>query len=407
MKAAVYTIGDELLLGQILNSNVQWISSKLTEAGIDVKRHLSIGDNKQDIMSALAEGKDLDLIIMTGGLGPTEDDLTAFALAEYFDSPLKFRSELFSRLERIFAKRNIPVTDAHRRQFLLPEMAGILKNALGTAPGLWFSGNPVIISLPGVPHEMRALMITQVLPELEKMRSRENILLKTFCTADADETRIADELRAFEEHLPPGLQVAYLPGIMMVRIRLTGKGVDVRDFASRVQDLEQLLEPWLFGYEEDNLESLIGNLLGKRKQTLATAESCTGGHLAHRITSVPGASEYYLGSVISYDNKVKTGVLGVPKEDILQFGAVSEQVAKAMAIGARNLLKTDYALSTTGVAGPKGGSEEKPVGTVWIGVADKQGAFAKRFLFGKDRQTNIEYSSAAALNALRKVLSAS
>lgn len=411
MKAAIINIGDELLIGQVVNTNSAYLSSRLNELGAEIVFHLSIADLHESILEALhTNWNKADLFILTGGLGPTNDDITAAALADFFDSELVFHEDLYDRLVAIFMDRNIPLTEAHRRQYFLPGKAILLRNTLGSAPGLLFERDgKMLVALPGVPYEMKAIFSESFSPVLRERIAEKSLIQRTFCTAGVGESTIADHIANFENSLPAGFSLAYLPGFYSVRIRLNARlsgDNDLAVFRVLLAELRSLLDEWLYGEENDLLETVLGRLLQERGATISTAESCTGGFVASRITSAPGSSTYFMGSVVAYDNSVKQNLLGVPKEILEQFGAVSMETAKAMAEGVRKLMKTDFALSTTGVAGPAGGSEAKPVGTVWVGYATPQGSFAEKFLFGKDRERNIAYSTYAALNGMRKVLKA-
>lgn len=412
MKAGILTIGDELLVGQVLNTNVRFISGRLSEMGVQTSYHYSVADSKEAILAALRQQwSQADLHVLTGGLGPTRDDVTVSALAEFFESELVFRPALYERLVKAFGRRNILVTEAHRNQYLLPDKARLLVNRLGSAPGLWFEKEGKnLLAMPGVPYEMESIFTESALPLIEQHLVDRILLKSSFCTAGAGETTIADHLTSFEDNLPAGYSLSYLPGTHTVRLRLDYRGPGAenerQNFDMLCKELTRRLGPWIFGTGDDTLESVTGDLLKAKGRTISTAESCTGGYLAHRITSIEGSSDYYMGSVLAYDNHVKTELLGVSHEILQRHGAVSEETACTMAQGVRKLLKTDLAISTTGVAGPAGGTIDKPVGTVWIGYATANAVFAERFFFGKDRLRNIEFSSLAALNGLRKVLSA-
>ena len=408
MKAAIITIGDELLIGQTIDTNSAWIGAELSNAGFDVGRITSVHDRKEDILNALreAEGK-TDVVLITGGLGPTSDDITKPTLCEFFNTRLVTDNEVLRMIEEMMARRNFPMNDKNRQQAEVPESCRVLKNTSGTAPGMWFEKDSTIyISMPGVPHEMKYLMTEHVLPELKKRFTSQTIIHKNIMTYGTFESRLAEILEGFEAGLPCNIKLAYLPAAGVIKLRLTGTGSDHNNLSKlineQVQKLYRIIPQFIYGEDEVSLETVIGKLLTAGNMTVSTAESCTGGEIAHLLTSVAGSSVYYKGSVIAYANSVKTELLGVPEIVIEKEGAVSEDTVKEMASGARNLFKTDYAVATSGIAGPDGGSEAKPVGTVWIAVASEKEVVCEKYVFGNDRLTNIRRFSLAALNFLRK-----
>lgn len=408
MKAAIITIGDELLIGQTVDTNSTWIGAELSKAGFDVYRMTSIHDRREDIIYALAEavGK-TEVVLITGGLGPTSDDITKQTLCEFFNTHLVTNNEVLRMIEDMMSRRNFPMNENNRRQAEVPESCRILKNATGTAPGMWFEKDGTIfISMPGVPYEMKYLMTEHVLPELNKRFTSQIIIHRNIMTYGTFEAKLAEMLTGFEATLPENIKLAYLPASGVIKLRLTGTGTEHESLAnlinSQVNELYKIIPDFIYGENEESLEMVIGKLLKADKKTVSTAESCTGGEIAHLITSVPGSSVYYKGSVIAYSNSIKTQLLGVQDYILTRYGAVSENTAKEMAVGARSLLNTDYALATTGIAGPDGGTEAKPVGTVWIAVTSERGTFCEKRVFGNDRITNITRFSLAALNLLRK-----
>ncbi|MGB3182594.1 MAG: competence/damage-inducible protein A [Cyclobacteriaceae bacterium] len=407
VKAEVLTIGDEILYGQILDTNTQWISTHLDAAGIRVIRRSTIGDNREDILEAFKAAEErADLVLITGGLGPTNDDLTKPCLAAYYNVPLDMHEGALRHITHLFTSRGRELTPLNRRQAELPANCTMLLNENGSAPGMWFDErDTVFISMPGVPFEMKALMKNEVLPRLRERFSLPVIYHKMIHTAGIGESWLSDMIKDWEDNLPPHIRLAYLPGLGMVRLRLTATGDNrqrlEQEVAGQVEKVMPQISKYVYGYDGISLEEAAGKMLREANRTLSTAESCSGGHLAHLITRIPGSSDYYTGGVVSYDNKVKTGQLGVLEEFIEQHGAVSEEVVKQMAKGVRRLLGTDYALATSGVAGPGGGSEEKPVGTIWIACSDSEGTIAKKLQLTTDRLVNIQYTSAACLNMLR------
>jgi nicotinamide-nucleotide amidase len=408
MKAAIITIGDELLIGQTIDTNSAWIGAELSKSGFDVRRITSIHDRREDIIYALNEatGK-TDVVLITGGLGPTSDDITKETLCEFFGTHLILNNEVLIMIEQMMSQRNFPMNEKNRRQAEVPESCRVLKNAQGTAPGMWFERDGTIyISMPGVPHEMKYLMTELILPELNKRFTSQTIIHRNIMTYGTFESKLAEILTPFESGLPENIKLAYLPASGVIKLRLTGTGADYDSLSNIINEqvgkLYETIPDFIYGEDEQSLEMVIGKLLSSDKKTVSTAESCTGGEIAHLLTSVGGSSSYFKGSIIAYANPIKTQLLCVQDYFITKYGAVSENVAKEMAIGARSLLKTDYSIATTGIAGPDGGTEAKPVGTVWIAVASEEGVVSEKHVFGNDRITNIRRFSLAALNLLRK-----
>lgn len=411
MKASIVTIGDEILIGQIVDTNAAWIASVLSEIGILISSKITVGDDKESILNAIKRAfNDADVALTTGGLGPTKDDITKPALAEYFGGGMKFSPSTFARIEKLFAKRGIPLSESHKQQCHLPAAAEIIANEMGTAPGMWFEkDDKVLCAMPGVPHEMKHLMINGVLPRLVQS-SQVVYRQKTIRTSGIGESVLADLIEpVLEEH---DVSIAYLPSQGQVRLRLSKVGVKgeeellERTLDNAITAVTQVIEPHVFGFDGETLQSFVGKVLQERGLTLGTAESCTGGYIAHMVTSVPGASGYFRGSVVAYDNGIKEKVLGVKNNTLERYGAVSEQTVSEMVSGAITLLECDIAIAVSGISGPSGGTREKPVGTVWIAVGDKNTIVAKRFLFAKDRVVNIKYTANYALDQLRKFLSA-
>ncbi len=411
MFGEIVSIGDELLIGQVVNTNAAWISSRLNDAGIQVIRITAIPDRPEAISGALDEASErADIILMTGGLGPTRDDITKQSLCDYFKTRLVFKEEVADHIRNLFAHRGLSLNDLNMGQARVPEGCTVLPNQQGTAPGMWFEkGGKIYVSLPGVPFEMMTLISEEVIPRLRSRFPNLNRLVhRTVYTQGIPESILAQRIEAWEDSLPANIKLAYLPRAGMVRLRLSGSGLPEEELNAMIDEalgrLEALIPGELFGEGEVNLEVVIGQLLAKSRQTLSTAESCTGGYIAHLITSVAGSSEYYAGSVVAYSNTVKEEVLGVPQKLLQAHGAVSEAVVRAMAEGVSRRLGTDYAIATSGVAGPGGGTPEKPVGTTWIAVKTPARTVAEKYLFGKSRERNIERAALTALNMLRKEL---
>jgi nicotinamide-nucleotide amidase len=408
MKASIITIGDELLIGQTIDTNSAWMGAELSKAGFDVYRITSIHDRREDILNALNEaaGK-TDVVLITGGLGPTSDDITKQTLCEFFNTHLIINNEVLTMIEEMMVHRNFPMNEKNRQQAEVPESCRVLKNSAGTAPGMWFEKDSTIfISMPGVPHEMKHIMTEIVLPDLKERFTSQTIIHKNIMTYGTFESKLAEILTDFESKLPENIRLAYLPASGIIKLRLTATGSEFKtlsaNIAEQVSKLYKIIPEFIYGEDEESLEMAIGKLLSSLNKTVSTAESCTGGEIAHLLTSVAGSSAYYKGSIIAYDNVVKTQLLGVQDYIITKYGAVSENTVREMAVGARNMLKTDFAVATSGIAGPDGGTEEKPVGTVWIAVDSERGTVCEKKVFGTDRLTNIKRFSLASLNLLRK-----
>ena len=407
MKAAIITIGDELLIGQTIDTNSAWIGAELSKSGFDVFRITSVHDRREDIIYALDESAaEADVVLITGGLGPTSDDITKQTLCEYFKTRLVINEDVLRMIEDMMRRRNFGMNDNNRRQAEVPESCRVLRNEAGTAPGMWFEKDgTVYVSMAGVPNEMKYLMNEHVLPELNKRFISQRIIHRNIMTYGTFEAKLAELLTGFESGLPNNIKLAYLPASGVIKLRLTGFGSQYDELESQINEqvgkLYKIIPEFIYGENEESLEMVIGKLLSSKKWTLSTAESCTGGEIAHLITGIPGSSAYYKGSVIAYSNEVKTRVLGVKESSVEKNGAVSEAVVMEMARGARDLFGTDFAVATSGIAGPEGGTETKPVGTLWIAVASEKGTIAENRQFGIDRITNIKRFSLAALNLLR------
>jgi nicotinamide-nucleotide amidase len=410
LNASIITIGDELLIGQTIDTNSAWMAKELNNIGIWVHRRVAVGDVWDDIWYALdEESKKSKLILITGGLGPTADDITKPLLCSYFGGEMIVNEDALENIRNIFdniLKR--PLIERNLKQAELPNVCIPIQNSKGTAPGMWFEKDGCIfVSMPGVPHEMKSMMTEQVMPSLKKKFELKSIYHKTLLTAGIGESFLAERIKSFETALPKHIKLAYLPSYGMVRLRLTAKDADKKtgiEIQERFQELKQLLNDVLVVDEDITLQEVLLNLLKQKNKTIGTAESCTGGYLAQLITGIPGSSAVFKGSVISYSNEIKTSLLNVETSTIENFGAVSKETAAEMINGALSKLQTDYVIVTTGIMGPGGGSAEKPVGGVWIGVGSKRNVEIKFFHFRFDRQRNIELTAINALNEMRKFI---
>ncbi|MCE2935034.1 MAG: competence/damage-inducible protein A [Cyclobacteriaceae bacterium] len=405
--AELLTIGDEILYGQIVDTNSQWMSSVLSEAGIRVIRKTSVGDREDEILTALAEAEQrADVILITGGLGPTNDDLTKPCLVKYFNSRLTMNEEALAEVTAFFKSRGRELTELNRQQAALPANCTKITNALGTAPGMWFhERGRVFVSMPGVPHEMKRMMKETIIPKLQQTFSLPVIHHLMIRTVGIGESFLADKIKPWEKKLPPHIKLAYLPSLGEVKLRLTGTGSSKEVLQQETEKLAKELEPlageYIYGYGGDPLEVVIGQLLRSRKLTLSIAESCTGGYLSHLITSVPGSSDYFLGSMIPYAYEIKMRQLGVKPETLEKYGAVSEPTIHEMANIVRAKFNTDIGVATSGIAGPGGATLEKPVGQIWIAYSDKHKTVTRKLQISNDRMINIRMASMAVLNLIR------
>ena len=410
MQTAVITIGDEILIGQIIDTNSAFISSKLNAAGFQVNQITSVRDNHLAISRALtAASEDSDIVIVTGGLGPTSDDRTKQTLCDYFGKRLVRNLLVLKNISELFGQRGIAMNQLNERQADVPEGSRILENKLGTAPGLWLEKKDIIfIFLPGVPFEMEAILTEQVIPSLLDRFNPPVILHKNIMLTGISESSLADKLKEWEDELDPVISLAYLPSPGIIKLRLSASGDSNELLQAKIEKevvkLNSIVPEYIYGYDEEKLEEIIGKLLYTNNKTISTAESCTGGTIASMITRIPGSSKYFKGSAVTYDNGGKISILRVKQETLEKSGAVSRPVVEAMAKGAVELFETDYGLATSGIAGPDGGTPEKPVGTVWIAVASKSRVWAEKFVFGNNRERNIIRSANAALNMLRKLI---
>jgi nicotinamide-nucleotide amidase len=408
MKAEIITIGDEILIGQIVDTNSAWIAEQFNLNGIEIHQITSVHDDTEHIKDALKKAEDnVDLVILTGGLGPTKDDITKHALCEYFNTRLVFHEPTFEHIKQRFKNRNIDLNKLNRDQALIPESCTVLPNKAGTAPGMWFEKNDTIfVSVPGIPFEMKYLVENEILPRLQNNGKTKAIFHKTVQTQGLPESMLAERIENWETSLPKNIKLAYLPNPMSVRLRLSAIGTNVNDLKEQIQGeierLKQIIPDHIFGFDNETLAEVLGRMLFEKGQTLAVAESCTGGYISHLITSVPGSSGWYKGGITAYSNEIKQNLLGVATESLEKYGAVSEQVVREMAEGIRRKMNTDFSVATSGIAGPTGGTEEKPVGTLWIALAGPANTVAEKFVFGDNRERNIIRSSQTALQSLRK-----
>ena len=401
--AHIITIGDEILYGQILDTNAQWMSQQLDAIGVKVTQRLTIGDVKEEILNTLTYSEDrADIILITGGLGPTEDDLTKPCLAEYFGVGMEMNAQALADVTAIFKRFKFDLTPVNRLQANLPTNCTILSNELGTAPGMWFyEHKTVFVSMPGVPFEMKGLMINSILPKLKEQFELPVIYHKVIKTIGIGESWLADKIKPWADALPKQISLAYLPSLREVKLRLTTSGDNLekleREINIQIETLKSYAGKYMYGYDKDSIESVVGSLLATNEETISTAESCTGGYLAHMLTSVAGSSAYFKGSIIAYANEIKTEQLGVKQSTLDSDGAVSEQTVIEMAESIKAKFDTTYGIATSGIAGPDGGTKEKPVGTVWIAIASPTGTHTKLLSLAKDRILNIQASSKSAL----------
>lgn len=407
INASIITIGDELLIGQVVDTNSAWIARALNKTGIWLKRRVSVGDRKEEIFRALdEESRAVEIILITGGLGPTADDITKPVLCAYFGGTLVMDESALENVKQIFAKLNRPLIERNLKQAEVPDNCIVIPNKRGTAPGMWFEKEgKIFVSMPGVPHEMKGMMTDDVIPRLQRYFDFPFIDHRTLITFGIGESFLAETIRDWEEQLPDRLKLAYLPNYGMVRLRITGSDSN----AARLQEslhtefarLKLLVAEWLVADEDVSIAEVMGKMLLQNQKTVSTAESCTGGYIAHLITSVPGSSAWFKGSVVSYANEIKQSILDVQKNTLQLQGAVSEETVKEMVNGALAKMNTDYAIATSGIMGPEGGTAEKPVGTVWIAAGSHSKMMTRKFHFRYDRERNIEMTSHNALNLLR------
>jgi len=405
--AELLTIGDEILYGQIVDTNAQWMSVELDKVGIKVIRKTTVGDQEDEILTAFAEAeKRADIVLITGGLGPTSDDLTKPLLAKYFNCKLEIHEEALQEITAFFKSRGREMIEPNRQQAALPVCCTKITNPIGTAPGMWFEKNSkVFMSMPGVPHEMKKMMTERVIPKLKEKFHTPNIYHKVIRTIGIGESFLAEKIAPWENSLPEHIKLAYLPSLGEVKLRLTGFSNSSSQLESEIDVLVEKLKviagDYIYGYGDESIEVAIGKMLRERKLTLSMAESCTGGYLSHLITSVPGCSDYFLGSMVPYAYEIKMRQLGVKPEVLEKYGAVSEPTIIEMANIVRAKFNTDIGVATSGIAGPGGATPEKPVGMVWIAYSDKHQTVTKKLQISSDRAINIKMASAAVLNLIR------
>jgi nicotinamide-nucleotide amidase len=408
---SIITIGDELLIGQVIDTNSAWMAQELNKSGFWVNRRLAIGDDREDILKALdEESTNADIILLTGGLGPTADDITKPLLCEYFNTTLVINEEALNNVKNIFINiLHRPLTDRNLKQAEVPASCQVIQNKRGTAPGMLFEKKgKIFVSMPGVPHEMKGMMTESVIPYLKNHFGTNYISHRTLLTAGIGESTLADHIQDIEETLPPEIKLAYLPNYGMVRLRLTAnsnqEGILESQLNRLFSDLKSRVNEWLVTDEDISVQEVLYRMLTAGKQTLSTAESCTGGYVAQLITSIPGSSAYFRGSVVAYDNDIKKKILGVDPAILSSAGAVSEETARAMVNGVIKIMETDFAIATTGIMGPGGGSKEKPVGTVWIAAGNARDIITQKLWFRFDRQRNTELTAFNVLNLLRRFI---
>lgn len=409
MNAKIVTIGDELLIGQVVDTNSAWLGEMLEKINIKVTEIRSIQDRGDTIISVLTEMiGNTDVVILTGGLGPTKDDVTKKALADFFGVGLVFHEESFSNLKRLLSKYNVDVKESHKSQAFVPANCQVLANKMGTAQGMWMEKDgTIVISTPGVPYEMKYIMETSGLEKLSLKNNSGKIFHKTVMTVGWGETRIEEEISDIIASLPNHVQVAYLPGLGNVRIRISSFSSESSedDAAKYGQIIAERLGALVYGFDDIKLQDAVGEMLVAKKMKLGLAESCTGGYLSHLITSVPGSSRYFEGSIVAYSYDIKTRELNVQKSTLEEHGAVSEETVQEMVKGALKKFQVDVAIAISGIAGPGGGTPEKPVGTIWIACATRDLITTRKLQLSKNRTTNIKYTAIASLNMLRKILS--
>lgn len=410
MLAEIITIGDEILIGQIVDTNSAWMAEKLNNIGIRVKQISSVSDDRRHILTALAEAHNrADIILITGGLGPTKDDITKKTIAEYFGVKLVENKEALANVINIFARFNRPLLEVNKQQALAPENCEVILNKNGTAPGMWFNvEGKIYVSMPGVPHEMMYMMEEDVIPRLKLSLKLPVIIHKTILTVGEGESFLAERIADIEDSLPPYIKLAYLPKLGQVRLRLSGYGEneallknEVDNFASKIIDRVGNV---VAAEEDIAIEKVILNFMEKRGLTLSVAESCTGGYISHLLTQHPGSSNVFFGGAVTYSNELKESILGVKNKTIEQYGAVSKETVTEMVEGALLHFKSDYAIAVTGIAGPDGGTAEKPVGTVWVAIASANQKIVKKLTFGNKRKQNIERATISAFNLLNILL---
>jgi len=411
VKVEIITIGDEILIGQIVDTNSAWMATELNRAGFELAQISSVHDDADHIVQSLELALErADIVLFTGGIGPTNDDITKQTLCKYFGSKLFFDQSVFENIEKLFVNRpNYAMNELTKSQAMVPENSIVIQNVVGTAPIIWFEkGKKVIISMPGVPYEMKRAMSFEIIPRLQKQFETPVLLHKTVQVYGYSESALALKIAAWENNLPANIRLAYLPNSGIIKLRLSGLSDDMLALEFSVNQqidlLSQILGKAVVAYEDIPIEELVGNMLIAQGKMVATAESCTGGNISHLFTKIPGSSTFFKGSVVAYGNDIKESVLSVSREDLVGHGAVSRVVAEQMAEGVRKLLKSDVAIATTGIAGPTGGTAEKPVGTVWIAACSADTMLSRLYQFGSLREQNIQRATQAALLLLKEII---
>ena len=411
INTSIITIGDELLIGQVIDTNSTWMAQQLNKSGIRINRRVAVGDVAGEIWNALDEEMlHADIILITGGLGPTADDITKPLLCEYFGGKLIVDEAALENVKYLFEKIfKRAITERNLKQAEVPDVCTVIQNKRGSAPGMWFEKDgKIFVSMPGVPHEMKGMMETDVIPALTKRFQLPHIAHRTLMTFGIGESMIADMIKDFEEALPGNIKLAYLPNYGMVRLRLTSSGENKMEIEKEVDEkfiqLQKLVAAYIVTNEDEKMEAVLGKLLSQKKKTMCTAESCTGGFIAHLITSIPGSSVFYDGSIVSYSYKAKEDLLQVNEKTLLEKGAVSEEVVIEMAKGALQNIGSDYAIAVSGIMGPDGGMPDKPVGTVWMATGNRNNIITQKLHFRFERQLNIQLTAVNALNLLRRFI---
>jgi nicotinamide-nucleotide amidase len=411
IKVSIITIGDELLIGQVIDTNSAWMAQELNKAGIKVNRRVAVGDDWNEIWKALdEESANANVILITGGLGPTADDITKPLLCEYFNGKMIVSQEALDNVIHIFENiHKKPVTERNLKQAEVPDTCKVIVNTRGTAPCMWFEKDKkIFVSMPGVPHEMKGLMEEHIIPELSKIFTLPFICHRTLVTYGIGESNLADKIQGFETSLPSHIKLAYLPNYGIVRLRLSSVGIDKEKTESEIEklflQLQKEVKDFLVSNEDASMEKVVGQMLMSRNETISTAESCTGGYISQLLTSIPGSSAYFDGSMVTYSYNAKENLLGVKNETLINFGAVSEEVVKEMATGLLQKMKTNYVIAVSGIMGPGGGTTEKPVGTVWVALGSTTKIVTKLYHFRFDRQKNIQLTAMNALNLLRSFI---
>lgn len=409
IKAKIITIGDELLLGQVINTNASWLGEQLNFNGFQLESVLTIGDGEKDILEALHSCSDTNIVFITGGLGPTADDITKPTLCKFFNTELVLNDDALENINEIFKLRGYEMSERNKLQAYIPKSCTYIPNRFGTAPCMWFEKDKTVyISMPGVPFEMKSIFKTELIDRLKKHFKPTPYGRRVIMTTGIGESFLADKIKDWEESLPDFMSLAYLPQYGMVRLRLDARHEDEKYMQDcldyQIEELKKIISENIFSYHDKPISEVVVDILKERNLSLSTAESCTGGSIAKMITSIPGCSAIYKGSVVAYNSKVKEDILDVNHEDIVKNTVVSKEVAEQMAIEVRNIMNSDFSISTTGIAGPDGGTDDNPIGTVWIALATHDRVISKRYNFGKDRQNNIERACVTAFEMLRQYL---